>query len=327
MDRMSRMGRMDRPAVVEWTVDQLDDTVALCAQALDLPEDAAEAGPILRTLTAAREDRHMVRVATADGSGVALGSTGPGPGPGDAGAGYIDLVAVHPAARRRGLGRALVTAVEQRLAERGVTGVHLAGHPPGFAWPGVDVRYTPAMCAAEALGYAHTRTAWNMTADLAAVPDPAPGEARLAAAGVAVRRAGAADVPALAAFADAEFGGAWAAELADAVRYGGVHLAERNGQVTGFAAYGGCRPSWFGPMGTAPAGQGLGIGTVLLRRCLLDQRSAGLATAQVCWVGPVRFYAGAVGARVERVFFLFHKALSFHKGPGPGAAQPTTEST
>ncbi|HET8661962.1 MAG TPA: GNAT family N-acetyltransferase [Micromonosporaceae bacterium] len=303
------MSRTGRPAVVEWTDDQLDDAAALCARALDLPEDAAEAGPILRTLTAARAGRHVVRVATADGAGLALGSTGPGD------AGYVDLVAVHPAARRRGLGRALVTAVEQRLAERGATGVHLAGHPPGFAWPGVDVRYTPAVCTAEALGYAHTRTAWNMTADLAAVPDPAPGEARLAAAGVAVRRAGAADVPALAALADAEFGGAWAAELADAVRYGGVHLAERNGQVTGFAAYGGCRPSWFGPMGTAAAGRGLGVGTVLLRRCLLDQRSAGLATAQICWVGPVRFYAGAVGARIERVFLLFRKA------------QPTAEST
>lgn len=303
------MSRTGRPAVVEWTGDQLDDAAALCTQALDLPEDAAEAGPILRTLTAAREGRHVVRVATTDGAGVALGSTGPGD------AGYVDLVAVRPAARRRGLGRALVTALEQRLAERGVSEVHLAGHPPGFGWPGIDVRYTPAVCVAEALGYAHTRTAWNMTVDLAAVPDPAPGEARLAAAGVAVHRATPADLPALAALADTEFGGTWAAELADAVRYGGVHLAERGGQVLGFAAYGACRPSWFGPMGTAAAGRGLGIGTVLLRRCLLDQRAAGLATAQICWVGPVRFYARTAGARIERVFFLFHKA------------QPTAEST
>lgn len=310
------------PAIVEWTHRQLDHVVAVCMDALDLPEDAAETRAILRTLTAQRQGRHVVRLATADGAGVAIGSAGPGGADGSAGPGYVDLVAVRPAARRRGLGRALVTAVEQRLAGYGVPEVRLAGHPPAFGWPGIDVRYTAAVCAAEALGYARGRTAWNMTVNLAAVPDPAPDEARLAAAGVMVRRAGEADVPALGALADAEFGGAWSAELADAIAYGGAHLALRGPSVLGFAAYGGCRPSWFGPMGTAAAARGMGIGTVLLRRCLREQRAAGLATAQICWVDPVRFYADAVGARIERVFLLYRKQLR-----GGADAQPTSEST
>ena len=80
-------------------------------------------------------------------------------------------------------------------------------------------------------------------------------------------------------------------------------------EVLGFAAYGSSRPSWFGPMGTAPTAQGLGIGAALLRRCLRDQRAAGHDRVEIGWVGPVPFYASAAGARIERVFFLYHKQL------------------
>jgi hypothetical protein len=49
---------------------------------------------------------------------------------------------------------------------------------------------------------------------------------------------------------------------------------------------------------------------VLLRRCLADQRAAGQRTAQIGWVGPLRFYARAVGARAERVFWLYGRELA-----------------
>ena len=92
----------------------------------------------------------------------------------------------------------------------------------------------------------------------------------------------------------------------------GAHLAERDGEILGFAAYGSSRPSWFGPMGTAPAAEGSGIGGVLLRRCLRDQAAAGIGAAQIGWVGPVPFYSGSAGARIERVFFLYRKAIGAH---------------
>ena len=89
----------------------------------------------------------------------------------------------------------------------------------------------------------------------------------------------------------------------------GCHLALRGGEIVGFAAYGSSRPSWFGPMGTVPAAAGLGIGRVLLRRCLRDQYAAGVRRAQIGWVGPEPFYADAVGARIERVFLQFGRSL------------------
>jgi predicted N-acetyltransferase YhbS len=289
----------------------------LCRRALDLPEDAAEAAALVDTLhtraSAGRTVLGLVAYRGAEPVGVLMASLATA----EPRLGHVDLVAVAPELRRRGVGRALLTGAERGLAERGATEVLLAGNPPYYAWPGIDVRYTPAVCAALALGYRQDRTAWNMTADLSYDESPAlrttePAERRLAERGVTVRRAEPADLPALAAFARSTFGGAWDAELAGSVgRPGaGAHLAERDGDILGFAAWGSSRPSWFGPMGTAPEAEGTGIGGVLLRRCLRDQRAEGVETAQIGWVGPVPFYARAVGARIERVFFLYRKALT-----------------
>ncbi|PWU45061.1 GNAT family N-acetyltransferase [Micromonospora globispora] len=305
--------------IIELAVDRLPAVVDLCRRALDLPEDAAEAPAILDALvTRAAGDRPVVLVGAVRGAelvGVLVGSVSQR----DARLGHVDLMAVAPAERRRGVGRALLAEAERRLAELGATELLLAGNPPYYAWPGIDVRYTPAVCVALRLGYRQDRTAWNMTADLAdgspALRSTADAERRLADQGVTVRRAEPADLPALTAFARTTFGGAWDGELAGSVgRPGaGAHLAERDGEVLGFAAYGSSRPSWFGPMGTAPAAEGSGIGGVLLRRCLRDQAAAGIGAAQIGWVGPVPFYSGSAGARIERVFFLYRKPIDSAK--------------
>ncbi|MFG3421965.1 GNAT family N-acetyltransferase [Micromonospora sp. NPDC049460] len=302
--------------IVELTADRAPAVVELCRRALDLPEDAAEAPALVAALWArAAADRPVVALGAYRGAEL-VGALVCSLSGRDAGLGHVDLVVVHPDHRRRGVGRALLSSAERTLAGLGAAEVLLAGNPPYYAWPGIDVRYTPAVCAALALGYRQDRTAWNMTADLSYDDSPAlrsteAAEARLAGRGVSVRRAEPADLPALAEFARATFGGAWDAELAGSVgREGaGCHLAERDGEVLGFAAYGSSRPSWFGPMGTAPAAEGSGIGGVLLRRCLRDQRAAGVTAAQIGWVGPVPFYSGSAGARIERVFFLYRRTL------------------
>ncbi|MGW0436725.1 GNAT family N-acetyltransferase [Micromonospora sp. NPDC003197] len=301
--------------IVELTDDGVPAVVQLCREALDLPEDAAEAAQIVTRLRERPTDgRTAGLVAMVDDTvvGVALSSISAK----DPAWGHVDLLAVRPSARRRGIGRALLTRTEEELAKRGATEVRLAGNPPYYAWPGIDVRYTPAICTALKLGYEQDRTAWNMTADLSyddspALRSTAPAEERLAAAGITVRQATPEDVPTLAALIGEHFGGAWTDEVTHAINRadGGCHLAVRDGELLGFAAYGSSRPTWFGPMGTAPAAEGLGIGSVLLRRCLRDQRAAGHEQAQIGWVGPVPFYSGSAGARIERVFFLYRKQL------------------
>ncbi|WP_433213653.1 GNAT family N-acetyltransferase [Dactylosporangium sp. CS-047395] len=286
----------------------LDDVAGagvLLSRALDLPEDAAEGGVLAARLATPPVGRGVVRVGASDGTGAAFASINDV----DPGLGHVELLAVLPEARRRGVGARLLRAVEERLRAMGATRVRLGGNPPCYAWPGIDVRYTPAVCLARRAGYKISDTAWNMTADLGrreALP-VAADEARLLDAGVKVEGAG----PGTSEWVRAIWGDGWAWEVEQSLgRVGaGCYVATRDGEVLGFAAYGANRPSWFGPMGTAPAAEGLGVGRVLLRRCLADQRAMGLRTAQIGWAGPIGFYSKAVGARVERVFWIYTKSL------------------
>jgi mycothiol synthase len=295
--------------ISELTDDDLPAVIALCRGALDLPEDAAEASEIVTRLRETGRKTGFLAVAPGERViGVVLGSISHR----DASIGHVDLIAVDPAERRRGVGRALMTRVEGALAGLGADDVVLAGNAPFYAWPGIDVRYTPALCAAMALGFAQDQPAWNMTADLGDLAPTEAQEKRLSADGVTIRRATVEDAPRLTEFALANWGSGWAGEIVDSIGRdrAGCHIAlESDGTLLGFAAYGSSRPSWFGPMGTTSAARGRGIGSILLRRCLADQRDSGLASAQIGWVGPVPFYSGAVGARVERVFFLYRKQL------------------
>ena len=303
-----------------------------------LGEDAAEAESIVDVLTRAP----IGVVSMVDGRlvGAAIASASHK----DPTAAHLDLLLVDPEHRRRGIARGLLAELERLLKARGMTSISVKGNPPDYAWPGVDVRYTAAICALEAAGYTHDRTAWNMTAPLPVPAERKPKEIE----GIEIRRAAEADLDRLRAMVSAEWGPAWTAEVERAITgsgaqgaarrprpgnrrspvvgaegaarrpqtgnrrspvVGGVHAAFRNGEPVAFAAWGGCRPSWFGPMGTLPAASGLGLGSVLLRRCLEDQAALGLDSAQIGWVGPVPFYSNAVGAYIDRVFFLFSKSI------------------
>ncbi|WP_245898694.1 GNAT family N-acetyltransferase [Nonomuraea indica] len=278
---------------LEWAVQVAEAALTL---------DAAEAGALVRRLAAPPAGRRWT--ALVDGGGVVMASMSDR----DPGAGHIDLLAVHPDEQGRGLGRRLVRAAEEWLRGQGATQARFAGNPPCYAWPGIDVRYTAAACLAESLGYERHHVAWNMTADLTSADLSTEGDVTgLAARGVAVRAADtAADRERVAAFVREHWNERWAWEAANAA---GLHYAERDGEPLAFAAWG-ARPAWFGPMGTAPAARGLGVGRVLLRRCLADLRAAGYGSAQIGWVGPLRFYSRAVGARAERVFWLYRRDLA-----------------
>jgi GNAT superfamily N-acetyltransferase len=273
------------------------DAGELARDALTLDADAASA--LVARLAAPPEGRRWTALATPDLDGVVFASMSSK----WENIGHVDLLAVHPGARRRGLGRALVGAAEEWLRAAGADEVRLAANTPCYAWPGIDVRYTPALCLAQSLGYEHYHAAWNMTVDLTGDLSSDADAARLSSEGVTVHAAPAGERAGVAEFVRKEWNDSWAweAEQAD-----GCHYAERDGEILGFASWG-ARPLWFGPMGTAEAARGLGVGRVLLRRCLADQAAAGLRSAQIGWVGPIHFYAKAAGARVERVFWLYRR--------------------
>ena len=253
----------------------------------------------------------LVAEASGEVVGVAVGALW---GPPNGSRGTVKLLAVAPEARRRGIGGRLLGAVEGGLREAGAETCRIAECSPNYLVPGVDLRYTPGWLFVQKHGYAHVGEAVNMHVDLAAEAwETAAGEARLAGAGVEVRRARADDLGAVMAFLDAHWP-AWKPEIASAFaqRPVSLHLAWRGGDLLGFSAYDANNrgTGWFGPMGTAPEARGLGIGGVLCRRCLRDLRAQGREAATIPWVAPVGFYAHHAGAHVSRVFHRFEKRLA-----------------
>jgi mycothiol synthase len=295
------------------------DTPALgemCSASLPLDPDAAALPGLL--LGAPDAAQRVTLVAESDGavSGAVFGSLRHPAGDGPV-AGHVDLLAVAPPARGHGTGAALLGAAEQELAARGAQGFRLAGNPPLYAWPGVDSRYAALVALASRAGYERYAEALNMAVDLTAgLPgtDPlntAADEARLAASGITVRRASAQEAGPLGGWLrEGPWGGSsWPAEAVRSLANDppGCHIAERAGEYLGFASHTVNRRGWFGPMGTLDAERRRGIGAVLLKRCLADIRNYGLDSAQIGWTGPVQFYARAVGAVPDRVFWLYRK--------------------
>ena len=227
--------------------------------------------------------------------------------------GSVRALVVAPERRRAGVGTALMDALEADLRQRGASVVRLVEAAPTYLTPGVDVRNEGSLAFAATRGYRDLGEAVNLGVDLGADDwRTEADDARLAAEAVEVRRAAEADRPTLAALLRAHWP-AWQAEADAALALGppALHLALRDGDVLGFAAHSANNAAlgWFGPMGTAPEARGLGIGAVLLRRCLADLRDAGFARATIGWAAALPFYERTAGATVERRFRRFEKPL------------------
>ena len=141
----------------------------------------------------------------------------------------------------------------------------------------------------------------DMLVRLYALPDPAPYDARTAAAGILVRRLDAWDRHGLRRFVTAAFGENWASE-AD-FSFNGGHpirgfVAVLNGEIAGFGVYDSSRRGFFGPTGVREDLRGNGAGASLLFRCLEAMREAGYAYAIIGGVGPAEFYTKVCGATV-----------------------------
>jgi GNAT superfamily N-acetyltransferase len=98
----------------------------------------------------------------------------------------------------------------------------------------------------------------------------------------------------------------WVPEASRGIEQGGCFGAWRDDTVVGFACHSVNRTAWIGPMGTDPSGRGGGVGHALLGQLCRDLMVAHHTAAEICWVGPVRFYAKA-GAAVSRTFRLYRK--------------------
>ncbi|RYG95784.1 MAG: GNAT family N-acetyltransferase, partial [Alphaproteobacteria bacterium] len=90
----------------------------------------------------------------------------------------------------------------------------------------------------------------------------------------------------------------WVSELTVAMAHQppGCLVAIVDGELVGFACYDATTRGFFGPTGVAESQRGKGIGAALLYHTLAAMKAQGYAYAVIGGVGPVEFYAKAVGA-------------------------------
>ena len=227
---------------------------------------------------------------------------------------WIRAFLVHPRRRRQGIASAMFDAVENTLARRGVNKVHVGWALPRYFWPGIDVRCTFALVFLDRLGYESDRVSYvNMNVRLA---DRDFGtdeqEERLQARGITIRRARADDEAEVVAFCHSHGFVTWAIEAGMALKRETptAFVALEGGHVCAFAVHSVVGPIHFGPMLTAPHLRGIGIGTILIKRCLQDWQRAGVKRCEIVWVGPISFYVRAVGATMGRVCWRYRKNLA-----------------
>jgi mycothiol synthase len=238
-----------------------------------------------------------VVVAADGGSGVAAGVV-------HGEVGFVQLVAVLPDARRRGVGAALVEEVARWARdEHGATAIAVGSCAPFYLWPGVDVHATPALCLFESLGFRARGAELNLSFPTShRAPTPA---------GVELRRAlDEADAAAGLAFVERHWPN-WVAETRRGIEHGSCHLAWSVGdggpEVVGFGCHSVNRLGWLGPMGTDPERRSAGTGNALLGAIATDLMAAGLSSVEVAWIGPVRFYAKAAGATTSHAYRTFSR--------------------
>ena len=229
----------------------------------------------------------------------------------------IRLLAVDPAYQRRGVGTALLDACVTAARTTGANALRTMDCAGNYVSPGINAGDHATIAWLRRRGFADAPPVnTNLLVDVRTNPKvsaaaSAAADQRVAAAGYQVRRAGT-DEPALLTAIERDFSRAWAFEVARALAFstGGVHVAERNGELAGFAAHDGNNSGlgWFGPAGTWPAHRGHGVGEALLLRCLLDVARVH-PVCEVAWIGPRAFYERVAGVAGERQFLVLTRQL------------------
>lgn len=140
----------------------------------------------------------------------------------------------------------------------------------------------------------------DMLARLYDLPDPAPYQERVGAAGFSVRRAEPWDRIRFCDFAAHNFGEIWSVEADRAFLHTPItaYIALEQGEIVGFGVYECTRKAFFGPTGVREDFRGRGLGAVILLRCLESMRELGYAYAIIGDPGPREYYEKIVGATV-----------------------------
>lgn len=234
---------------------------------------------------------------------------------------WVTAFGVHPDYRRLGTGRALFGYLFDKLRAEGRQQIEIAPYVPNYIVPGVDVDAYPGTISflKDALGFHIQNHAISMGVDLTGFqvpPEVAALEQRLEAEHrVTVRPVTPADLPDLMPFIAQNFGWDWYRHTQDYLleMYGDTAsntcllVAREHDEVIGYCQQ---RRERFGPFGVSAARRNLGVGRILLFRCLEAMSARHVFYAYFLWTeeNAARLYSLA-GFRQRRTFAILRKIL------------------
>ena len=208
---------------------------------------------------------------------------------------YVRILVVDRAARRRGIGTALLRDADER-------GAHvIAAEAGNYFTPGVVDSDASTTRFLHARGYIETRFTYNLHVAL----DDRVLDDSLA------RRPSHEESDRVLAFVEKHFGRIWRFEATKAFETDvpQIFVTEEAGGITGFAVHdvNNRGLGFFGPTGVAKEMRGRGLGCRLLLASLADLRRLGYRRAVIPWTDAIEFYRKCSGAEPAHRFIAFAK--------------------
>jgi mycothiol synthase len=234
---------------------------------------------------------------------------------------WITAFGVHPNYQRRGIGSALFEHIIALLRANGRKTLDISPYVPNYFVPGVDIHAYPGTIAflENRLGFKTLYNAISMGADLTGFQIPEHilemERKREEENGLKIRPITSADLPDLMPFIIKHFGWDWYRHAQQyLLEYFGGNpgqicflVARQHGEVVGYCQQ---RRERFGPFGVQSDKRNMGIGRLLLFRCLSMMSAQHVYFAYFLWTGEdaARLYSLA-GFKRRREFAVLHKDL------------------
>ena len=230
--------------------------------------------------------------------------------------GYINAIGLR-AGEDISVARALISAAEGYLVERGKTSVKVSGYTPNYVYPGISTRHTALIELFTEMGYIEKKRNVSIGADLYLFSPRSDYEelrAKRESEGYSFRQLEDADIIQLLRFAPAGWVHRYRRLIGETMDYEKVRLVLHNEKIVGCAVFGDpySTDERFGPYMIDSEYRGLGLGKILLYDTLLAMKRKGMrhAYAQSTPIGGVaaKTYA-SLGFAVTDEFVVFEKTF------------------
>lgn len=236
--------------------------------------------------------------------------------------GWITFFMVHPEVQRQGVGHGLMEKACAFIREQGAKKVFFSSYAPNYFLPGIDESAYPSgfnFLEKEGFKRAYSPVAMHRALTDYVYPDTVKSiKAEREQEGYIIEAVQDGDLPAVITFANTVFNPDWGRAIREGLLQGidpsQILIAKKQGNVVGFAMYGGYEGirERFGPFGVDDNEQGKGLGKILLHEALYSMKQRTIQGAWFLWTSE-KSSAGHLylknGFKTYRTFHVMVKEL------------------